>query len=287
MEVLREELVAAKEAYATPRRTELVDAEFEHDMEDLIQREDMVVTVSHNGYIKRVPLSTYRAQKRGGKGRSGMATRDEDFVSRLFIANTHTPILFFTSRGMVYQMKTYRLPVGTPQSRGKALVNMLPLEQGEWIQTIMPMPADEEEWAGLHIMFATSAGTVRRNALSDFTNIKRNGKIAMRLDENDRLINVQPCMQADDVFLTTRDGKAIRFRATDVRLFRGRDSLGVRGIRLGAGDEVVSMSILHHVDYQDVPGSNELERDVYLKLAGAMRRATGEAMSKPTWRPAP
>ena len=276
MEVLREELVAAKEAYATPRRTELVDAEFEHDMEDLIQREDMVVTVSHNGYIKRVPLSTYRAQKRGGKGRSGMATRDEDFVSRLFVANTHTPILFFTSRGMVYQMKTYRLPIGTPQSRGKALVNLLPLEQGEWIQTIMPMPAEEEEWADMHIMFATSAGTVRRNSLSDFTNIKRNGKIAMRLDENDRLINVQPCMEADDVFLTTRDGKAIRFRATDVRLFRGRDSLGVRGIRLGAGDEVVSMSILHHVDYQDIPGSDELERDVYLKLAGQMRRATGE-----------
>ena len=276
MEVLREELVAAKEAYATPRRTELVDAEFEHDMEDLIQREDMVVTVSHNGYIKRVPLSTYRSQKRGGKGRSGMATRDEDFVSRLFVANTHTPILFFTSRGMVYQMKTYRLPIGTPQSRGKALVNLLPLEQGEWIQTIMPMPAEEEEWAGMHIMFATSAGTVRRNALSDFTNIKRNGKIAMRLDENDRLINVQPCMEEDDVFLTTRDGKAIRFRATDVRLFRGRDSLGVRGIRLGAGDEVVSMSILHHVDYQDVPDSDVLERDVYLKLAGQMRRATGE-----------
>tara|TARA_R110002126_G_scaffold70927_2_gene178224 strand:+ start:2018 stop:4780 length:2763 start_codon:yes stop_codon:yes gene_type:complete len=276
MEVLREELVAAKEAYATPRRTELVDAEFEHDMEDLIQREDMVVTVSHNGYIKRVPLSTYRSQKRGGKGRSGMATRDEDFVSRLFVANTHTPILFFTSRGMVYQMKTYRLPIGTPQSRGKALVNLLPLEPGEWIQTIMPMPAEEEEWAGMHIMFATSAGTVRRNALSDFTNIKRNGKIAMRLDENDRLINVQPCMEEDDVFLTTRDGKAIRFRATDVRLFRGRDSLGVRGIRLGAGDEVVSMSILHHVDYQDIPDSDVLERDVYLKLAGQMRRATGE-----------
>ncbi|WP_420405020.1 DNA gyrase subunit A [Nisaea sp.] len=276
MEVLRAELVAAKEAYATPRRTELVEAEFEHDMEDLIQREDMVVTVSHNGYIKRVPLSTYRAQKRGGKGRSGMATRDEDFVSRLFVANTHTPILFFTSRGMVYQMKTYRLPIGTPQSRGKALVNLLPLEQGEWIQTIMPLPAEEEEWENMHIMFATSAGTVRRNALSDFTNIKRNGKIAMRLDENDRLINVQPCMEADDVFLTTRDGKAIRFRATDVRLFRGRDSLGVRGIRLAKGDAVVSMSILHHVDYQDVPGSDVLERDLYLKLAGQMRRATGE-----------
>jgi len=276
MEVLRAELVAAKEAYATPRRTELIEAEFEHDMEDLIQREDMVVTVSHNGYIKRVPLSTYRAQKRGGKGRSGMATREEDFVSRLFVANTHTPILFFTSRGMVYQMKTYRLPIGTPQSRGKALVNLLPLEQGEWIQTIMPLPAEEEEWGNMHVMFATSAGTVRRNALSDFTNIKRNGKIAMRLDENDRLINVQPCMEEDDVFLTTRLGKAIRFRATDVRLFRGRDSLGVRGIRLGEGDEVVSMSILHHVDYQDVPGSDVLERDLYLKLAAQMRRATGE-----------
>ena len=223
MAVLRGELVAAKAAADTPRRTVIEENEFEHDIEDLIQREDMVITVSMNGYIKRVPLSTYRAQRRGGKGRAGMATRDEDTVARLFVANTHTPLLFFTSRGMVYQMKVYRLPQGAPQSRGKAMVNLLPLEEGEWIQTVMPLPDDEARWAELQVMFATSAGTVRRNAMSDFTNIKRNGKIAMKLDEGDRLINVMPCTEANDVLLATRAGKAIRFHVGEVRVFRGRD----------------------------------------------------------------
>ncbi len=273
MTVMREELTAAREAFANDRRTTLEENEFEHDIEDLIQREEMVVTVSLNGYIKRVPLSTYRAQHRGGKGRSGMSTRDEDAVSRLFVANTHSPILFFTSRGMVYQLKTYRLPVGTPQSRGKAMVNLLPLEEGEWIQTVMPMPADQESWEELHVMFATSAGTVRRNALSDFTNIKRNGKIAMKLDEGDRLIAVQPCSESDDVLLATRNGKAIRFPVGDVRLFRGRDSMGVRGVRLAQGDGVVSMSILRHVEHQPVEGTDDTERDVYLRQAAAIRRA--------------
>ena len=276
LEVLREELRATREAWADDRRTEIQENEFEHDIEDLIAREDMVVTVSYSGYIKRVPLATYRSQKRGGKGRAGMATRDEDWVHRLYVANSHAPILFFTSRGQVYQLKTYRLPEGTPQSRGRPMVNLLPLEEGEWIQTVMPMPADEESWEQLHVMFATAAGTVRRNALSDFTNINRAGKRAMKLDDGDRLIAVMPCNEGDDVLLATRQGKAIRFQVTDVRLFRGRDSLGVRGIKLAGGDEVVSMSILRHVDYQDVEGAEQSERDVYLRQAAWIRRGSGE-----------
>jgi DNA gyrase subunit A len=213
----------------------------------------MVITVSLKGYIKRVPLSTYKAQHRGGKGRSGMATRDEDVVDKLFVANTHTPVLFFTSRGMVYQMKVYRLPLGTPQARGKAMVNLLPLSEGEWIQTVMPMPLEEETWENLQVMFATSAGTVRRNDLSDFTNIKKNGKIAMKLDEGERLISVQPCSEQHDVLLTTKAGKAIRFQVSDVRIFKSRGSMGVRGIKLTGSDAVVGMSILRHVNYEDVP----------------------------------
>jgi DNA gyrase subunit A len=274
--VMREELGTAKEAFATPRRTVLEENEFEHDIEDLIQREDMVVTVSLNGYIKRVPLSTYRAQHRGGKGRSGMSTREEDVVNRLFVANTHTPILFFTSRGMVYQMKVYRLPLATPQARGKAMVNLLPLQAGEWIQTVMPMPVEEESWADLHIMFATSGGTVRRNALSDFTRIMRNGKIAMKLVDGEQLISVQPCSADNDVLLATRGGKAIRFQVSDVRVFRGRDSMGVRGVKLAKEDSVVSMSILRHVDYQDVPGTDQHEREVYLRQTAHLRRVTGD-----------
>jgi len=236
----------------------------------------MVVTVSLNGYIKRVPLSAYRAQHRGGKGRSGMSTREEDVVNRLFVANTHTPILFFTSRGMVYQMKVYRLPLATPQARGKAMVNLLPLEEGEWIQTVMPMPADEEAWGDLHVMFATSAGTVRRNALSDFTEIRRNGKIAMKLDDGDQLISVQPCTEDSDVLLATRKGKAIRFQTSDVRVFQSRGSMGVRGIRLAKDDVVVSMSILRHVDYEDVPGTDQQEREVYLRQTAHLRKLAGE-----------
>ena len=251
IQVVKEELLEAKENFADDRRTVLEENEFEHDIEDLIQREDMVITVSLKGYIKRVPLSTYKAQHRGGKGRSGMSTRDEDVVDRLFVANTHTPVLFFTSRGMVYQMKVYRLPLGTPQARGKAMVNLLPLEEGEWIQTVMPMPVDEDTWDDLQVMFATSAGTVRRNALSDFTNIKRNGKIAMKLEEGERLISVQPCSEKNDVLLTTRDGKAIRFGVSDVRVFRSRGSMGVRGIKLINGDAVVGMSILVRVEHEN------------------------------------
>lgn len=271
LEVMRGELQQSKENWANERRTEIEENEFEHDIEDLIPREDMVVTVSHGGYIKRVPLTTYRSQKRGGKGRAGMATRDEDVVSRLFIANSHAPILFFTSRGQVYQLKTYRLPEGTPQSRGRPMVNLLPLEEGEWIQTVMPMPADEESWKQLHVMFATEAGTVRRNALSDFTNINKAGKRAMRLEGDDRLIGVMPCTDADDVFLATRNGKAIRFKVSDVRVFQGRESLGVRGIRLLDGDTVVSMSILRRFDIEGAAGgeadvSDEIRRQHILTV---------------------
>ena len=270
MSVLREELVRIKDQFATPRRTALEEGELDQDIEDLIQREDMVVTVSRLGYVKRVPLSTYRAQKRGGKGRAGMTTRDEDFVSRVFVANTHTPLLFFTSRGMVYRMKVWQLPLATPQGRGKPIVNLLPVQAGEGISTIMPMPADEESWGGLHVMFATSAGTVRRNSLSDFTNIKSNGKIAMKLSEGEHLVGVMPCSEEQDVLLSTRNGQCIRFAVTDVREFKGRDSMGVRGIRLQNDDQVISLSIIDHVE------ATADERVAYLRRAAALRRQNGD-----------
>ncbi|WP_366654714.1 DNA gyrase subunit A [Fodinicurvata sp. EGI_FJ10296] len=268
--IIRDELDEMKEKFGTPRRTVIEEAEFETDIEDLIQREDMVVTVSHQGYIKRVPLSTYRAQKRGGKGRAGMATKEEDFVSDLFVANTHTPMLFFSSRGIVYKLKVYRLPLGSPTSRGKALVNMLPLDKGEWITTVMPMPEDEEEWGGLNVVFATASGTVRRNRLSDFTQINRNGKIAMKLDDGDSLIAVRTCREDQDILLATRNGMCIRFSVTDVRVFSGRTSTGVRGIRLADGDRVISMSVLE--------GSEDSaeRRQAYLKGANTLRQAEGE-----------
>jgi DNA gyrase subunit A len=248
LEVLRGELLEIRNQFATPRRTTIDDSEFEADIEDLIAREDMVVTVTNTGYIKRVPLSTYRAQKRGGKGRSGMTMKEEDFINQVFVANTHTPMLFFSSTGQAYKLKVYRLPLGTPQAKGKAMVNILPLSEGETISTVMPMPEDESTWAELNVMFATSVGDVRRNQLSDFVDIRANGKIAMKLGEGERLIAVRTCSEADDVLLATRMGKAIRFPVGDVRVFKGRDSTGVRGIRMD-GDEVISMSILRHVDF--------------------------------------
>ena len=243
-DVVLEELAAARERLDSPRRTEISDQLVDQDDEDLIQREDMVVTVSHRGYIKRVPLSVYRAQRRGGKGRAGMKIRDEDFVTRLFVANTHTPILFFTSKGMVYQLKTYRLPEAAPQALGKAMVNLLPIEPDETINTVMPMPEDEASWEELHVMFATASGNIRRNRLSDFTNIKRNGKIAMKLSDGDELVGVAPCNESDDLLMATRNGKAIRFAVDAVRVFRGRDSTGVRGVKLLGDESVVSMSII-------------------------------------------
>jgi DNA gyrase subunit A len=260
--LMRDELVAIKEEFATPRRTEIEENEFEHDIEDLIQREDMVVTVTQNGYIKRVPLDTYRAQKRGGKGRSGMSTRDEDITTEVFMANTHTPVLFFSSGGKVFKLKTYKLPLGTPQSKGKALVNIFPLEQGETIQSFMPLPEDEDSWDQMHIMFATSKGSVRRNDLSDFHNVMRNGKIAMKLEEEDEwLVNVRACTEDQHVLLTAKSGKCIRFPVDAIRVFKSRSSTGVRGIKLADGDEVVSMSILDGAEI-----SME-ERDDYLKAA--------------------
>ncbi|MDC6451299.1 DNA gyrase subunit A [Alphaproteobacteria bacterium] len=227
-----------------PRRTEINDSAVDHDDEDLIQKEDMVVTVSHRGYIKRVSLSTYRAQRRGGKGRAGMKMRDEDTVTSLFVTNTHTPILFFTSSGMVYQLKCYKLPESAPQALGKPMINLLPIEQDEKIHTVMPMPEDESSWEKLQIIFATKNGNIRRNQLSDFTNIRQNGKIAMKLNEKDELVSVIPCGEKDNVLLATRLGKAIRFDVHDVRVFVGRGSSGVRGIRLKPNDFVVSMSLI-------------------------------------------
>ena len=271
IDIVKDELTSIRDEFATPRQTEIVDIEGEVDDEDLIAREDVVVTVSHKGYIKRVPLSTYRAQRRGGKGRSGMATRNEDFVTQIFITSTHTPVLFFSSRGMCYRMKVWRLPSATPQALGKALVNLLPLAEGEVITSILPLPEDKETWGKLELMFATLSGNVRRNALTDFENINRNGKIAMKLDEGDRIVAVSICSPEDDVLLTTANGQCIRFLAKDeVRLFKGRDSDGVRGIRLEDGDKIISMAILMHVDA--VPA----ERTAYLKQAAVARRASGE-----------
>ncbi len=270
MTIVKDEMIALRDEFATPRLTSFGLGGAEMDDEDLIAREDMVVTVSHGGYIKRVPLNTYRAQRRGGKGRSGMSTKDEDFVTRLFVANTHAPVLFFSSRGIVYKEKVWRLPMGNPQSRGKALINMLPLQQGERITTIMPLPEDEESWSELDVMFATTRGTVRRNKLSDFVQVNRNGKIAMKLDdEGDQILSVDTCTENDDVVLTTADGQCIRFPVVDVRVFAGRNSIGVRGINLADGDKVISMAILEHIE------ATPAERTAFIKRAIAERRAAG------------
>ena len=265
--IMRAELQEMRDEYATPRRSVIEELEFETDVEDLIQREDMVVTVTNAGWIKRVPLSTYRAQRRGGKGRAGMATKDEDFVQALYVVNTHTPLLFFSTAGMVYKLKVYKLPVGTPQSRGKAMVNLLPLKTGETISTVMPLPEDESTWGDLNVMFSTSTGYVRRNDLSDFVNIMRNGKIAMKLADGDSLVGVATCSDQNDVLLSTRQGKCIRFEVSAVRVFAGRSSVGVRGIKLAKDDEVISMSILKHVEFDTE------NRDAYLKAARKLRGA--------------
>ncbi|MGB9154681.1 MAG: DNA gyrase subunit A [Alphaproteobacteria bacterium] len=275
-QIMSDELAAIRLKFATPRRTRIEPLEFEQDIEDLIQREDMVVTVSHTGYVKRVPLSTYRAQKRGGKGRAGMATKEEDFVSDIFIASTHTPMLFFSSLGRVYKLKVYKLPLGNPQSRGKALVNLLPLEQGETITTVLHLPEDETTWENLNVMFATGGGTVRRNQLSDFSNVRASGIIAMKLEDGERLISVNTCSPQDDVLLATKQGKAIRFAVDDIRVFAGRNSVGVRGVKLAENDTLISMSILHHVE------ATPEERAAYLRQSNAARRAAGEEVMTAT-----
>jgi DNA gyrase subunit A len=268
--IVKTEMIAVKDEFATPRRSIIVEQEGEMEDEDLIQREDMVVTVSHHGYVKRVPLSTYRAQRRGGKGRAGMQTREEDFVARLFVANTHTPVLFFSSRGQVYKEKVWRLPLAAPQARGKALINILPLEQDERITTIMPLPEDETTWANLDVMFATTGGTIRRNKLSDFVDVRRSGIIAMKLGEGEAIVDVQIATEHEDVLLTTANGQSIRFAVPEVRVFTGRTSMGVRGIALEDSDAVISLSILRHVD------ATGEERAAYLKRASAVRRGLNE-----------
>ena len=268
--IMRDELVVIKDEYATPRRTKIEDIEYDTDIESLIQREEMVVTVTEAGYIKRVPLNAYKAQKRGGKGKSGMSTKDEDFVTRLFVASTHTPVLFFSSKGLVYKMKVYKLPLGSPTSKGKPFINLLPLDAGETITTIMKLPENEADCKDLSIMFATAQGNVRRNSLMDFVNVQSNGKIAMKLDDGDKLINVRICNEDNDILLAARSGKCIRFPVTEVRVFVGRNSTGVRGIKLAKGDEVVSMSILNHSD------ATSEERDEYLRISSAVKRMQTE-----------
>ncbi len=268
MGIVREELEEVKAQFAVPRRTEIVDGDADVEDEDLIAREDMVITVTHGGYVKRTPLAIYRTQHRGGKGRSGMATKEEDAVTRVFSANTHTPMLFFSSGGKAFQLKVWRLPVGTATGRGKAWVNLLPIEPGESITSILPLPEDEATWDQYDVMFATRSGNVRRNKLSDFIGIKRNGKIAMKLDEGDAIIGVGVCnAEQNDILLTTALGRCIRFATEEVRVFAGRDSTGVRGIRLAEGDSVISMAILRSVE------ATADERAAYVKHANAMRRA--------------
>jgi DNA gyrase subunit A len=272
MAVVREELVEVRDAFAVPRRTLIVDGDSDVEDEDLIAREDMVITVTHGGYVKRTPLATYRTQHRGGRGRSGMSTKDEDAVTRVFSASTHTPMLFFASSGKVYKLKVWRLPLGTPTSRGKAFVNLFPIEPGETMTSILPLPEDEVLWDTLDVMFATRSGGVRRNKLSDFVQINRNGKIAMKLDPDafpggDLIVGVSLCTADDDILLTTALGRCIRFAADEVRVFAGRESSGVRGIRLSEGDSVISMAVLHGVD------AAPAERAAYLKHATAMRSA--------------
>ena len=262
-EILTTELAAIRSEFANERRT-VIDYSLgdSFDDEDLIQREDMVVTVTNTGYIKRVPLNTYRAQRRGGKGRSGMQTKDEDFLSTVFVANTHTPVLFFSNTGQVYKLKVWKLPLGSPTSKGKPVINLLPLQQDETIATILPLPENEETWGDFHVMFATAKGNVRRNRLSDFSNVMSNGKIAIRFsDEDDKLIGVDVCTEDDDVILAAKGGRAIRFGATDVRLFVGRTSTGVRGMKFAAGDEVISMAVIKGTD------ATVEERDAYMKSA--------------------
>lgn len=268
--ILRTELQAAKDQFATPRRTQIEISEFEADIEDLIQKEDMVVTVTSGGYIKRTALSAYRAQRRGGKGKSAMNVRDEDITTELLVVNTHTPVLFFSSLGKVYKLKVYRLPLGAANTRGKALVNIFPLAEGETITTFMPLPEDEAQWDAMNIFFVTAKGNARRNDLSDFHDIRSNGKIAIRMDDDDKLVGVKVCNENDHVFLASKSGKAIRFPVSDVRVFKSRTSDGVRGMKLAGGDEVVSMSILGGIT------TTIEERQAYLKMAAAKRRVAGE-----------
>ena len=270
LSVIREDLLAVKAEFAVARRTIIGEGDAEMEDEDLIPREDMVVTVTHSGYVKRTALAAYRTQHRGGKGKSGMSMKDEDAIVGVFSASTHTPVLFFATNGKAYKLKTWRLPLGAPTSRGKAFVNLLPIEPGDSIMNVLPLPEDEAAWGDYDIMFATRSGDVRRNKLSDFATVNRAGKIAMKLEDGDTMVGVALCTGDDDILLTTALGRAIRFKADDVRVFKGRDSTGVRGIRLQDGDEVISMAVLGRVD------ATPDERAAYVRHANAMRRAAGD-----------
>ncbi len=264
MDIMKDEFEQIKQQFAVPRRSEILDVELNQDVESLIEKEDMVVTLTNGGYIKRTPLNTYRAQKRGGKGRAAMSVKDEDFVRQVFVLNTHDPVLFFTTTGIVYELKVYKLPQGAPQARGRPIVNLLPLDEGEKVTTMMPLPENGDDAPDL--MFATKSGNVRRNALSDFSNIKSNGKIAMKLIDGDSLVGVVPCKKNQDILLSASHGKCMRFRSHDVRLFKGRGSIGVRGIRLKKDDFVISISVLNHIQ-------TDIEtRTLYLKAAASTRR---------------
>lgn len=266
LNIMKQELTQIKEEFANPRRTSFDENEFESDIEDLIARDEMVVTVTVGGYIKRVPLSTYRAQKRGGKGRSGMSMDDDDVTVKVFVANTHTPLLFFSTTGKVYKLKVYKLPMGSPTSKGRALVNIFPMEKEETINVVMPLPEDENTWDKLNIMFATNKGTVRRNSLTDFRNVASNGKIAMKLDEGDRLTSVRVCDDTQHILLSTKQGKCMRFPVVAVREFKSRASTGVRGIKLSKGNEVTSMSVLNGTELNDIA-----IREEYLKIPAPVR----------------
>ena len=274
MGVVRAELVEVREAFAVPRRTQIVEGDADVEDEDLIARDDMVITVTHGGYVKRTPLTTYRTQHRGGKGRSGMSTKEEDAVTRVFSASTHAPMLFFSSGGKAYKLKVWRLPIGAPTARGKAFVNLFPIEPGETMTSILALPEDETTWGDYDLMFATRSGGVRRNKLSDFAQINRAGKIAMKLDPGDSIVGVALCTAADDVLLSSAQGRCIRFPVSDVRVFAGRDSTGVRGIRLFQDDSVLSMAILRAV------GATPAERAAYLRHANAMRAAVSDEVEE-------
>jgi DNA gyrase subunit A len=272
MQLVKDELIAVKNEFSTPRRSTIIESEFEVDIEDLIPKEDMVVVATMNGYIKRVALSAYRAQKRGGKGRSAMDVRDEDFATEIFATNTHTPILFFSSKGKVYKLKTYKLPLGNPQARGRALVNLLPIEQDEKISTILALPENEESWKDLSIIFATSNGDVRRNSMDQFTDIRSSGKIAMKLEGDESLIGVNLCTENNDILLSTKNGKCIRFPVSKLRIFQSRNSTGVRGIKLDKGNKVIAMSVLKH------SAADMLVKEQYLKIPVEKRIELKEAL---------
>ena len=271
--LVKKELVEVRDQFATPRKSTIEDSEFEVDIEDLIPKEDMVVVGTMNGYIKRVALTAYRTQKRGGKGRSAMDVRDEDIATDIFVTNTHTPILFFSSKGKVYKLKTYKLPLGSPQARGRALVNLLPLEQDEKISTILALPENEETWKDLSIIFATSGGDIRRNSMDQFVDIRSSGKIAMKLEGDEALIGVNLCTESDDIMVSTKDGKCIRFPVSKLRIFQSRSSTGVRGIKLGLGNKVIAMSVLKHA------GDDSEVKEKYLKIELEDRLALREALA--------